>query len=135
MKSMLKYLLFGLGIFCLCLSVARYISATSSHFYLSVPLDSTTNVLRAQLPAGRYAVIVSTNCAFRQFSVVSSEHNYSEYVTLNVESNGMILLQGTNIRYMTFRVPKEAATGLKISVDVRKLDDKERLFLLIGRGF
>ena len=131
MKLAIKVL--GIVLLTLCgYFFAKAISAVAFPFSCSFPIESTALEVRANLPRGRYAIVVSTNFDGRAFSVIPPTRNYSSDVTVRIERAQGLLAQGTNTHYLGFRNARAGDVTIKLSV---RKQAGETLVFHLGRGF
>jgi hypothetical protein len=117
------------------LSFVCYSNALRTSFSLSFPLETGIHEFRANLPRGRYAVVVSTNFSNKVFGIVPAQPESSANVSLEVKVSTVTILQETNIHYKTFSISGSVGRDAVFIVRVQKQRQAEQVLFNIARGF
>jgi hypothetical protein len=116
-----------------CLFLVIHLNTVGNRFSISIPISMGLQEFNAQLPAGRYAIVVSTNYDNHTFGIIPPERQYQSDIVLNVSSSGQILLRATNLYYKTFNLKNSLN---EVTFSVHFLEQKENTVLLnIERSF
>jgi hypothetical protein len=91
--------------------------------------------IRAHLPPGRYAIVISTNYGDQVFGVIPPQRNYIADVALLVRTPLQTLIQETNAHYAVLTLRKRDAGDVYFIAQVQKLTNDERVVLHVGRAF
>ena len=111
----------------------KLITSIKPRFSFSFPLRAGGQEIHANLPAGRYALTVTTNFSRTALGVIPPQCNYNSRLAIQVRSKQTILVQETNFHYLVFSLSGESSGSVEFSIQTEMED--EALVLNLGRGF
>lgn len=113
----------------------KIVSSIEPRFSFSFPLRSGDQEIMTILPAGRYALVISTNWGGKTFGVIPPTREYSAQIGLEVRTAQGLVAQETNPHYLPFSLSKTTAGEVKFKVHLEGGVPNESVVLHVRRGF
>lgn len=131
-----KAVILFVGSLILCGFLAwKFLAAVAPRFSFSFPLHSGNQEIRTELPAGRYALVISTNSGSKTFGVIPPRQDYTAQISLEVRTTQGVLARETNAHYVPFSLSKATAGKVQLLLHVENGRGDEVVMLHLGRGF
>ncbi len=103
-------------------------------FAFSIPLHDGQEI-GARLPAGRYALVITTNSSLRAVSVIPPVRDYRSQLTLEIKSGSKVIVRATNSHYLVLPIDAQDAGEVSVLIGLELAIPKEALTLHISKGF
>jgi hypothetical protein len=104
-------------------------------FAFSIPLHDGRQEIGARLPAGRYALVITTNSNLRALSVIPPVRDYRSQLTLEIKRGSKVLVRATNSHHLVLPIDAHDAGEVSVQIGLEPAIPKEALTLHISKGF